>query len=358
MDNNGTEQNGKTEKSGNSGWIVVIAVLLIAAATAALFFVVQQQTREDGFPFLIGLSQPGLSGNAQLALYNEIDACCEAEDIRLIAYDAGESTAKQRTDIRALTELGVDALIISSDNAEAMTDAIADAYNKGIVVILIGSVPVGGVYTCNIMADNYHAGLLAGEFTASLFEDQPCTVLEIQGEARSRISKDLQRGYLEVIDGYPDITKEYVMTGYWTQVDTQERITESAFFSRKPPIDVIFAHNDSMAIAAAITSEERGKDPVIISVGGYALPNSDLEAVRDGRLDAAVHIPTGGREAVETAVRIIREKETPPGSVRLDTELVTAENVEEYLAAAEKTAEDPAAAENAKETPAAEEEVE
>ena len=114
-------------------------------------------------------------------------------------------------------------------------------------------------------------------------------------------------------------------------VGTRERLIESAFFSLTPSVDVIFAHNDSMAIAAAITAEEHGEEVVIISVGGYSLPNSDLEAVRDGRLQATIYCPTGGKEAVDLALKRIRKEPLSQDTVRLEPELITAANVDAYL---------------------------
>ncbi len=111
-------------------------------------------------------------------------------------------------------------------------------------------------------------------------------------------------------------------------IDTDER-------NKAERVDLIFAHNDVMAIAAAAEAEEKKSEAAVISVGGYDLRGSDLEAVKDGRLNAAVFCPTGGREAVQLAVRIIREKELPPETVYLEPVLVTAENVDEYLHAEE-----------------------
>ena len=326
--------------TGKDFWkkgILILSVLAAAAAVVILFAAVQKYSAEDGYEYLIGLSQPGLSDNAQIALYNDIASACGEEDIRLISYDAGQNTAKQRKDIRTLTEIGVDALIVSSENAETMADVISSACQEGIAVILIGSVPVSGEFTCKVVPDRVEAGRIAGEYAAELFPEETCTILEIYGEARSRVSRELQRGFRDIIDAHGNMTIEYVMTGYWTQVDTQERLIESRFFSQKPSVDVIFAHNDSMAIAAAITAEEREKEPVIISVGGYTLPNSDLEAMRDGRLQAAVVCPSGGKEAVDLAIKIIREGQLPPNTVWLEPELVTAENVDAYLNRARNT---------------------
>ena len=62
-------------------------------------------------------------------------------------------------------------------------------------------------------------------------------------------------------------------------IDTDER-------NKAERVDLIFAHNDVMAIAAAAEAEEKKSEAAVISVGGYDLRGSDLEAVKDGRLNA------------------------------------------------------------------------
>ena len=72
----------KQDRSGKSNTrtgILILSVLLIVGALAALFAAVANYTREDGYEYLIGLSQPDLTENAQLALYNDVASSCAAE---------------------------------------------------------------------------------------------------------------------------------------------------------------------------------------------------------------------------------------------------------------------------------------
>jgi ribose transport system substrate-binding protein len=49
--------------------------------------------------------------------------------------------------------------------------------------------------------------------------------------------------------------------------------------------------------------------------------------VKQGILDATFQYPTGGREAIETALAILR-RETPPKEITLGSRVFTAANVE------------------------------
>ena len=52
----------------------------------------------------------------------------------------------------------------------------------------------------------------------------------------------------------------------------------------------------------------------------------------DGRIDVTYIYPTGGAEAIEWAVKILKDKETPPKEVVLETEEVTSANAAEIYA--------------------------
>ncbi len=154
--------------------------------------------------------------------------------------------------------------------------------------------------------DSLEIAGLAGKYVRDCSAGEPCVVLEIQGEPKSRFTQDIKNAFLQAIQDSPNIVKEYVMTGYFSQVSTQERMNESKFFERQPEIDIIFAHNDSMAIAAGMVAAENDKDPLIIGMGGYSGNNSDLEAIQNGSIDATILCPTGGAEAIDIITGVIR----------------------------------------------------
>jgi ribose transport system substrate-binding protein len=62
-------------------------------------------------------------------------------------------------------------------------------------------------------------------------------------------------------------------------------------------------------------------------VGIDALPHEGVMYVKQGILDATFEYPTGGREAIETALKILAG-ETVPKQITLGSRIVTKENVD------------------------------
>ncbi len=291
--------------------------------------------KEDGVKCLIGVSQPNMTDNFELELYNDIGTQCRQYDsVRFVSYDAGHSLEKQKQDIDNLLKLGLDALIVVTFEPEGLEARIQHAYDTGIPVIVIGYAPQDTDYSMHIYTDNEAIGRMAGEYVRKLSNGRECTVLEIQGEPHSQITVDRKNGFFEGIAPYPNITKEYVMTGYWSQEKTRERMYESDFFSKDPPINVIFAQNDMMALGAAVNLRQTRKSAYIISVGGYAVKNSDLSAIKEGLINATFTYPTGGAEAVQAVMSLLDGSEVPK-ELALKSELVNGNNIDVFLKAEE-----------------------
>lgn len=310
--------------------LAVGLALLLCAAIAAVLLILAPQ-KNEGVEYLIGVSQPNISDNMQLELYQDIELRCkEYESVRFVSFDAGYSADKQKTDIDNLLLLEIDALIVVTFEPENIADAIERAYKSGIPVIIIGYPPQNDAYTLRIYTDNITIGQMAGEYVKKLSAGRICTVLEIQGEPRSRISIDLKNGFFEGIEPYDNITKEYVMTGYWSQEKTRARMNESQFFSKEPAINVIFAHNDMMALGAAVNLKQTRNSAYIISVGGYSVKNSDLPAIKEGMINTTFTYSTGGSEAVDAAMKLMHG-EVMPSQIELPPQIVNKDNVDKFL---------------------------
>ena len=86
--------------------------------------------------------------------------------------------------------------------------------------------------------------------------------------------------------------------------------------------------------AAIITAESSKKDMAkLLVVGIDALPTADggIKSVLDGRMDVTYVYPTGGKEAIDWAVKILKDKASPPREVVLETEEVTSANAADLL---------------------------
>jgi ribose transport system substrate-binding protein len=89
-------------------------------------------------------------------------------------------------------------------------------------------------------------------------------------------------------------------------------------------IDLVYAHNDPMAVGAYLAAKAKGRDREMKFIGIDALPGPDggRQAVADGKLEATFVYPTGGREAVESAAKILAGEQVPK-RITLQTQRIT-----------------------------------
>ncbi|MEI8200611.1 MAG: substrate-binding domain-containing protein [Eubacteriales bacterium] len=297
--------------------------IFVVMCLCSSVFLTACSTRDEGVGILLGLTQPNLSDNLQLSIKTDIqNRCASYDNVRCISYDAGFNYLNQSDDINRLLKLGVDALIVVTVEPELITEAITKAYETGIPVIIIGYAPESGNYSVRIYSDNIKIGQKVGEYVVQLAGKADCTVLQILGDPESRTSKDLKQGFKQAVESHGNIQNEYVMTGYWSQDKTIERLKESDFNDKTPPIDLIFAQNDSMAVGAALGTADFKRDIKIIGIGGYPYKNSDLEALKSGQIDATIALPTGGEAAVDAALKLING-DTVPDQIELESNLIS-----------------------------------
>ena len=88
----------------------------------------------------------------------------------------------------------------------------------------------------------------------------------------------------------------------------------------------MYAHNDPGAYGAYLAAKAAGREKDIIFVGIDGLPHEGMAYVEQGILDVTFEYPTGGREAIENALKILAGEEVPKHLV-LPSRFYTKENL-------------------------------
>jgi ABC-type sugar transport system substrate-binding protein len=103
----------------------------------------------------------------------------------------------------------------------------------------------------------------------------------------------------------------------------------SSALSRFDTIDVVYGHNDPQAHGAylAALAEGQGREKTIKFIGIDALPHEGVTYVKQGILTATFQYPTGGKEAIDIAMKILKGEEVPKW-ITLGTRLFTKESVD------------------------------
>ncbi len=292
---------------------------LSLATLLFLFFCILGCKGKETAKWVIGMSQCNLGEPWRVQMNADIKkASQEHPEIRVIYKDAQNDTLKQRAQMEEFISSGVDLIIISPKEAVPLTPVVAAAYQKGIPVIVLDRRVVGDQYTCFIGADNKKIGEAAGKWIVERLGGKG-KVVELKGLMTSTPGQDRHTGFRKAIEG-ADIEIIFEADMKWLEPEAREEM-ESAL-ARFDDIDLVYAHNDPGAHGAYVAAKAAGREDDIIFVGIDALAQEGQVYVKQGILDACFEYPTGGKEAIEVALKILNG-EKPPKEIELPSKVYT-----------------------------------
>ena len=238
-----------------------------------------------GFPFFVHMMK---------ALQEE----GEALGVATVESDGQNSAPKQTADVEAAVIQGVDGIVISPIDVNAMAPALEEAIANGVPVVTIDR-RVDGVpdILSHVGADNVAGG-----------EAQGHNVLD------------------SMSDKYPFVAEQ---TANFAR-DQGPSVTESILAGLETPPDVIVAANDDMALGALEAVTALGLGDQIAIIGFDALPEA-LASVRDGGLAGTVEQFPGGksRKAMQVMVDYLRNGTEPEPVTLLIPVMITATNLDQ-----------------------------
>ncbi len=306
------------------------AVVICSAVLLSLFTGCSVQEPEK-VEYLIGVSQANMRESWRLALTRELkEEAAKHSNVRLIFTDATQNSEKQISDINRLLAYGVDLLIVSPCDVKKITPVVSGVY-KSIPVIVMDRVVEGYDYSLFIGPDNRSIGKQAAESVVKMFNGKAGKVLEICGSNSSQMSAERSEGFQKCLSQSNDINVEKI------SIENESRdATEDFLLGHKDVlngINIIFAHNDYMALGACRAVQTLGlKNIQIIGVDGFTGENDGIELVQKGMINETITCPTGGSEAISYSLNILQKATGVPKQVILNSHKVTKENVSQYLA--------------------------
>ena len=281
-------------------------------------------TPED--PWVIGMSQCNLGEPWRVQMNADVRAAAaEHPNLRVIFKDAQNNSLTQRAQVEELLEQGVDLIIISPKEAAPLTLPVAGAYRGGTPVIVLDRAVQGDEFTTFIGADNVRIGREAGRWIRERLGGRG-RIVELKGLMTSTPGQDRNRGFLEGLELDRNPGLSIVFTGEMQWLEPNARREMESALATNARIDAVYAHNDPGAHGAWLAARAAGRDGDILFVGIDALPHEGRLYVAQGILDATFLYPTGGAEAVGTALSILQGARAPKRIV-LGTRLFTRENV-------------------------------
>jgi ribose transport system substrate-binding protein len=253
------------------------------------------------------------------------------KDVHLVIMDAQQDSAKQIGQIETAIRMRPNLLIVAPNERAPLTEVMGRAMRAGIPVICLERDIVQPNYTTWIRSDNRAIGRLAGEFILEYLKKKHGAprgrIVEISG--LKGVEGEISRygGAHDVWDKYPDIKIVANPVANWLQSLAKDRMSE--VLSAVPEIDVVYGHNDPMAMGAYLAAREKGREKEMIFVGvdGLSGDAGGIKKVKEGLLAATFVYPLCVDKAVEIGTRILRQPDFKPEPVyMMESRLVTAEN--------------------------------
>ncbi len=277
-----------------------------------------------GTEFLIGMSQCNKAEPYRAKMDEDIQAAARAhENVKVVFTDARQSNEKQINDIQYLMDIGIDLLIVSPNETEPLNEIISRVHESIPVIVLDRKVSTDN-FTLFIGADNFSIGMQAGNYVSSQFGNEKVNIVEIRGLLGSTSTDERSQGFYEAIRKKNNMTIVKKITGDWLRDVAEDRV-EGYLLSdgNNEAINVIYAHNDPMAHGAynALTKLGMHAD-CIVGIDGLAGFSGGQDLVQLNILDVTFEYPTGGFEAIEYALRILKGENFSSKTIQLDTRMI------------------------------------
>jgi simple sugar transport system substrate-binding protein len=245
----------------------------------------------------------------------------EDPDVILIYSDAQQKQENQIKAIRTFIARKVDVILFTALVETGYGPVLQEAQRAKIPVIMIDRdvAAPDRKYRLTIMGSNFvqegeKAGTWLADYLKKMGKDdgkQAVNIVQIEGTTGSAPAIDRSTGFANILAKHANWKITRSQTGDFT-VDGGKAVME-AFLKADKTIQVVYAHNDGMALGAIQAIKEAGlkpgKDIIIISVDGV---KGAFNAMVAGELNASIECnPLLGPQALQAVKDLKANKKLP-----------------------------------------------
>jgi len=266
---------------------------------------------------VLGFSQVGAESEWRTANTESIKSSAKDAGIELKFSDAQQKQENQIKAIRAFIAQKVDVIAFSPVVESGWGTVLQEAKAAKIPVILSDRAvneKDDSLWVSFMGSDFVEEGRRAGRWLVEKTKGSttPVNIVELQGTVGSAPAIDRKKGFEEIIKADPKFKIIRSQTGDFTRAKGKE-VMEAFLKAEGKKINVLYAHNDDMAIGAIQAIEEAGmkpaKDIIIISIDAV---KGAFEAMIAGKLNVSVECsPLLGPQLMQ-AVKDLKAGKTLP----------------------------------------------
>ncbi|AVS71131.1 LacI family transcriptional regulator [Paracidovorax avenae] len=268
-------------------------------------------------PIVLGFSQVGAESEWRTANTESIKSAAKDAGIELKFSDAQQKQENQIKAIRSFIAQRVDVIAFSPVVESGWEPVLREAKAAKIPVVLTDravNTKDTSLYVTFMGSDFVEEGRKAGRWLVEKMKDSKgdVNIVELQGTVGSAPAIDRKKGFEEVVKADPKFKIIRSQTGDFTRAKGKE-VMEAFLKAEGKKINVLYAHNDDMAIGAIQAIEEAGmkpgKDITIISIDAV---KGAFEAMMAGKLNVTVECSPLLGPQLMAAVKDIKAGKTVP----------------------------------------------
>jgi ABC-type sugar transport system substrate-binding protein len=273
--------------------------------------------------YKVGFAQTESNNPWRIAQTESMKAEAEKLGHQFVYTDAAGSAAKQVADVNSMIAQGVDVIFLAPREEKPLIPAVMAAKKAGIPVILLDRTvdpslaKPGADYLTFIGSDFVEEGKRIAEWLIQNANGKT-KIIELEGTTGSSPANDRKKGFDDAIKAAGGFEIVASQSGDFAR-DKGRQVAE-ALLQAHPDANVIYAHNDEMAMGAISAIEAAGKVPgkdiLVLSIDGG---KEAVQAVVDGKINAVVECnPRFGPKAYETMQRYAKGEAIEPWVINVD----------------------------------------
>ncbi len=316
----------------------------IASAIIAAFIIISiiqcrtltgvPETVDNSDGIILGFSQIGAESAWRKCNTESIKNAAGESGVQLLFENAEQKQENQIKALRSFIAYQVDVIAFVPIVATGWDNILIEARDAGIPVLITDrkiKTEDENLYAGFIGTDSEQEGWNAADFLIKKFglyieenrtSGKKIRVIEITGTEGSSVATGRAAGFRDCISEYPEIEIVHSISGDFLRSKGYELMVQ--ILDTINNIDVLYSHNDGMALGAIDAMHERGIKPgtdiVIISIDAE---QAAIDALERGEINCVIECnPKTGPEIISLSRQLARG-ETIPRLIHVKEEVFT-----------------------------------
>ncbi len=296
-------------------FVLILCICLLLSGCGAKLAGEGERTEEQSL--LLGFSQLGWESAWRLANTESIKSAAEKAGVSLMYENAEQKQERQIKAIREFIAYQVDVIAFSPIVETGWDNVLQEAKDAGIPVLTTDRMiqtADENLWAGYVGSDFYQEGVSAGSFLLEKAEREglgELNIVELSGTLDSSPMLQRAAGFRDTIAANPGLRVIDSMSGDFFRPKGRECM--QVLMDKYDKIDVLYSHNDAMALGAIEVMEEAGlvpgEDVIIITVDGE---QAAIDLLKEGKINCVVECkPDIGEMVMELAKQLAAGEEIP-----------------------------------------------